>query len=41
MKRDVNKHNERIYTNRNGNVCTNTYKYMVYEYIIGKRTILI
>lgn len=32
MKRDVNKHNERIYTNRNGNVYTNTYKYTVYEY---------
>lgn len=41
MKQDVNKRNERIYTNRNGNVYNNTYKYTVYAYIIGKQMILI
>lgn len=29
MKQDVNKRNERIYTNRNGNVYINTYEYTV------------
>lgn len=39
MKQDVNKRNERIYTNRNGNVYTNTYT--VYVRIVGKQMILI